>query len=224
MDINITRKDVVLIGCVSLFIACLMISSVTASKLWSIVLPFINYEVVIPVGTSLFALTFLCTDVIAEVWGRKYSMVLVWYGLLARILMVLFFVFAVKIEPVDFWHNQEAYQSILSGSTRIIVAGIIAYIISQTNDVFVFHYLKERDFGKNMLWKRNNLSTFSSQFLDSFLFIVIAFAGSATISQIVSMIAGQVVIKWVIALLDTPFVYILRNIALSKPLFYWKDI
>ena len=215
---TVERREWVLYGSISIFTACLIISAVTASKLWSVTLPIINYEIIIPVGTSLFAITFLATDVVAEVWGKKHSMMIVWTGLVARIIMLIFFAFAVNVTPVSFWGGQEAYEAVLGGSTQIVIAGIIAYLVSQTNDVFVFHYFKDKDKGKNRLWKRNNISTFSSQFLDSFLFITIAFGATSTIAQLTSMIIGQVIVKWLIAIVDTPFLYILRNIALRKKL------
>ncbi len=214
-----SRKQLVLYSCIAVFIASLIISSVTAVKLWSLTIPVVNYMIVIPVGTSLFALTFLATDVIAEVWGKSYSMAVVIIGFVSRLLALGFFAFAVWVEPVSFFANEAAYDTILSGSNRIIIAGIVAYLVSQTNDVFVFHYFKKRDEGKNRLWKRNNLSTFTSQFLDSFIFIMIAFVGVMTAPQLISAIIGQVVIKWLIALADTPFIYMLRNFATGRKLF-----
>lgn len=214
----VEKREWVLYGSIAIFIACLMISSVTASKLWSLTLPIIDYEVIIPVGTSLFALTFLATDVVAEVWGKRHSMMIVWTGLVSRIIMLLFFLFAVNVTPVSFWTGQESYVAVLGGSSQIIIAGIIAYLVSQINDVFIFHHLKDKDRGKNLLWKRNNLSTFVSQFLDSFIFIVIAFGATATIAQLTGMIIGQVIIKWAIAIIDTPFLYLLRNFATRRKL------
>ena len=98
-----SRKQIVLYVCIAVFIGTLVISSVTASKLWSVTLPIVDYMIVIPVGTTLFALTFLATDTIAEVWGKSYSLLVVWLGLAIRLLALAFFAFAVWIEPVDFW-------------------------------------------------------------------------------------------------------------------------
>ena len=217
-----SRKQIVLYVCIAVFIGTLVISSVTASKLWSVTLPIVDYMIVIPVGTTLFALTFLATDTIAEVWGKSYSLLVVWLGLAIRLLALAFFAFAVWIEPVDFWSNQESYATTLGGSFRIIIAGVIAYLVSQLNDVFVFHHLKTKDEGKNLLWKRNNLSTFFSQFLDSFIFVLIAFGGVLSIAHIISTIVGQVVIKWLVALVDTPFLYMLRNYATGRKLIDFK--
>ncbi len=215
-DESVGRKELVLLGSVAMFVAALVVSAITASKLWSVTIPLLDYQIVIPVGTSLFGVTFLCTDVVAEVWGKRMSYLVVLLGLIARLLMVGFFWFAILVEPVSFWEGQEQYEAVLGGTFLIFGAGLLAYCLSQTNDVFVFHYLKERDEGKNRLWKRNNLSTFSSQFLDSFVFVVVAFGPSETLSVLISMILGQVVLKWAIAMIDTPLVYVVRNFATGR--------
>ena len=212
-----TREQKWLYVLFGLFIVCLIISSVTASKLWAVNL--LGYQIAIPVGTSLFAITFLCTDVIAEVWGRKHSYWIVWIGLVCRLAALFFFYFAVSTEPVSYYLDQEAYAKILSSSTNIIIAGIVAYLVSQINDVFLFHYLKERDEGKNLLWKRNMISTLVSQLVDSFVFVLIAFAMTMETSVIINIIIAQVIFKWFIAIIDTPFVYIIRNFIQKKRIF-----
>lgn len=216
------RKLFVFILCIGAFIGALLVSSITASKLYTISL--LSKDIVIPVGTSLFAITFLCTDAVSEIWGKKHAMLLVFTGFIARIGTLLFLLFAVGVEgsgaPV--WDNQLAYESVLSGSSRIILAGILTYPVSQVVDVLIFHYLKQRHKGKNRLWLRNNLSTLGSQLIDSTVFVLIAFGGLLTTDVIISIIIGQVIIKWMIAMLDTPFVYMVRNIATSRNLFDFK--
>ncbi len=86
----VEKREWVLYGCISIFTACLVISSITASKLWSLTLPVVDYEVIIPVGTSLFTLTFLATDVVGEVWGKRHSMMIV-YLLLIMIISNSFY-------------------------------------------------------------------------------------------------------------------------------------
>ena len=216
-DRVVGRQEQVLVACYTLFTACFIISSVTATKLWSIHL--FGQEVAIPVGTSLFAITFLSTDLVSEVWGKQYSYYLVAFGACAKILAMVFFLFAVWIEPAGFWTGQESFETVLSGSSLVIFAGIASYMVSQFNDVYIFHYLKSRDAGKNLLWKRNVASTVTSQFLDSFVFVVIAFAWSMSLDLLIATIIGQILIKWAIAIVDTPFVYMLRNYAQGRPTF-----
>lgn len=215
-------KLFVLVFLISSFIGALLVSSITASKLYYISI--FGYKMTIPVGTSLFAITFLSTDVISEVWGKTHAMLLVFSGFISRIATLIFLMFAVGIDGAGapIWDNQEAYQLILSGSSRIILAGILTYPVSQTADVLIFHFLKKRHKDKNRLWLRNNLSTLGSQLIDSSVFVFIAFGGILPTDVILNIIIGQIIIKWLIAVIDTPFVYIVRNIATSRKLFDFK--
>lgn len=219
---KVDRKTIVLFLCIAGFIGGLLISNITASKLYFVNI--FSQSFAIPVGTSLFALTFICTDVISEVWGRQYSSLLVLAGFIARIIALGFLYFAVNIEgagaPV--WDNQDAYASILSGSSRIILAGILTYPVSQLADIYLFHYFKKQQKGKNLLWFRNTASTFISQLIDSTVFILIAFGGLLEVDVLINIIIGQVIIKWIIAMVDTPVVYMVRNVALSRNLFDFK--
>ncbi|MCH8010545.1 MAG: queuosine precursor transporter [Candidatus Marinimicrobia bacterium] len=93
----------------------------------------------------------------------------------------------------------------MGSTTRITIASIIAYLISQFHDVWLFHLLKKR-FKHRHLWLRNNISTFLSQTLDTNIFIIIAFYGDRTL---LPLIGGQLVVKWLMTVADTPFVYLL---------------
>ncbi len=92
---------------------------------------------------------------------------------------------------------------VLEQAPRIAIASLIAYLVSQHHDVWAFHFWKKKTGGK-FLWLRNNVSTISSQLLDSALFITIAFYG---IMPIWPLILGQRAVKIIIAAIDTPFLY-----------------
>ena len=82
----------------------------------------------------------------------------------------------------------------------------------------IFHHLRIKDQGKNRLWLRNNVSTIVSQILNSTIFISVAFAGIFSWAEIGSLILGQVLFKITVAVLDTPAVYLLRNVAEGRKL------
>lgn len=215
---HIDRKVIVLFFCISAFIFGLLISSITASKLTQISV--LGFPIAIPVGTSLFAITFLSTDVMSEVFGKKFASLLVLLGLVMRILSLGFIFYAVKIPGAEeIWNQQEAYGNVLLGSNRILLAGILTYPISQFTDVYVFHKLKKMQKGRNLLWLRNTSSTLISQTVDSACFILFAFASILPVSVMLNMIIGQVIIKWIISILDTPFVYLIRNYAENRSYF-----
>lgn len=216
MTLSTGRSQWVFIGCVAFFIMSLVVSAITASKIAELAV--FGLAIAIPIGTSLFAITFASTDTISEVWGASVARKVVVIGLFVRIVMVVFLAYAVAIPGAVYWDGQTAYSEVLSSSSRILLAGIITYPISQLADIYIFHWMKAREGQRNRLWLRNNVSTFCSQFIDSTFFILIAFWGIFETSVLVSMIFGQVVVKWTIALFDTPFVYLLRNLATGRKL------
>ena len=126
-------------------------------------------------------------------------------GFITLVLSFLLTSASIVWPPASFWPHQQAYQTILGSSARIMVASLTAYLFSQYHDVWAFHFWK-RVTTERFLWLRNNASTIVSQLLDSVVFITIAFYGSL---PVIPLIFGQWVIKVGIALLDTPLVYLL---------------
>ena len=110
---------------------------------------------------------------------------------------------SVSWPAAPFWPNEAAFKSILGSTSRIIVASFTAYLISQLHDVWAFHFWRRKTRARH-LWLRNNLSTMASQFIDSAIFINIAFYG---VLPVWPLIAGQWIVKMAIAVLDTPVVY-----------------
>ncbi|HBF6275559.1 TPA: queuosine precursor transporter [Clostridioides difficile] len=97
---------------------------------------------------------------------------------------------------------------VLGQNVRFVLASLTAYILAQSNDVFIFHKLKDKFRGKHK-WLRNNVSTMLSQLIDTAIFITIGFWG--TVPSILTMIMSQYVVKFCLALLDTPFFYLLTR-------------
>ena len=181
----------------SIFIGCITIASVLASKIITV------FGLFVPAGVLAYSITFVCTDVISEIWGRDRANTTILGGF-AALVVVLFLVQLSLVWPnAPFWDNDTAFRSVLGATSRIIVASFIAYLVSQYHDVWAFHFWK-RVTNQRHLWLRNNLSTAVSQFLDSFIFITIAFYG---VMPIGSLIVGQWIVKMTIAALDTPVVY-----------------
>lgn len=102
------------------------------------------------------------------------------------------------------WQAQSGFESVFGSTWRYIVGGTIAYGVSQYFDVWAFHFLKER-FGGRLLCVRNNASTLVSQLIDTSIFVVIGFAGVAPLAP---LIMGQFLLKALLAVFDTPFVYL----------------
>lgn len=159
----------------------------------------------VPAGVVVFSMTFFITDLISEKWGKKEAQQAVWAGFYSNLMLL------VSIYTVIYWppavfaiEFSEMFSKVLALTPRIAVAGFITYLVSQHHDIWAFHFWKNKTKGKH-LWLRNNASTITSQLIDSVLFITIAFYG---VFPILPLILGQWVVKIIIALVDTPFLYV----------------
>jgi queuosine precursor transporter len=179
------------------FSGSLVISAVLAAKLIAV------GPLVVPAGVLAFSLTFLCTDVVNEIFGPRAAYRVVVGGFVALLITLGLIRLAVMWPPAGFWEHQEAYATILATSERVIVASVSAYAVSQSLDVWVFARLRRATQGR-FLWLRNNASTALAQLVDSAVFVTIAFLGAA---PVLPLVFGQWIIKLLIALLDTPVVY-----------------
>jgi uncharacterized integral membrane protein (TIGR00697 family) len=195
---NTTQTDdSVFIVLVSVFVGSITIASVLATKIIQVA------GMVVPAGVLAYSLTFIATDVISEIWGRKRANLVVMGGFVALLIVCLLVQISLAWPRAPFWEHDQAYQTILGSTARIIVASFTAYLLSQFHDVWAFHFWKKKT-GVHHLWLRNNLSTAASQCIDSFVFITIAFYG---LLPIWPLILGQWIVKLTISLLDTPVVY-----------------
>ncbi len=215
-----TRKEVAFAACIMVTTLCLIVSNITSSKLYE--MTFLSLNVIVPVGTPLFCLSFLATDIVSEIWGRQYAILVAVLGLIARVCVAGFFFFAISIDGIDSWSNQEAYATILGASSRMLIAGVIAYLVASIIDAYVFHYFREKHKDRNLLFLRNNISTFTAHLIGAILFVTISFYGTVSNDILFKILLGNMGIKWIVAMVDTPLVYIFRNIILERKLFDFK--
>ena len=222
---RVTRKAFVLFFCTGLFMVSLVMAALTAIKVQVIHLG--PLDVLVPAGTLAFCFIYLATDVISEVWGRGYALCVVLTGVAMRFVMAVLILYAMHLEDIagfvsaaPSWtaERQAEFVSVFSSGIRTNFAGLVAFFVSALADVLIFHHLRQRDMGRNRLWLRNNLSTMVSQILNSTIFITVAFGGIESWAAIGSLILGQVVVKLLAAAVDTPLVYLLRNIAEGRSL------
>lgn len=159
----------------------------------------------IPGGVLLFSMTFFITDMISEKWNKGLAQQAVMVGFLSSV-MVTVAVYTVIIWPSAPFAVEQAklFAQALGMTPRIVVAGLVAYLISQNTDVFLFHKIKTKTNGKH-LWLRNNGSTVISQLLDTAIFTTIAFYG---VFPLMPVIISSWLFKILIAALDTPFIYL----------------
>lgn len=185
---------------VGTFAGLIVMAQILANKI------VVFWEFAVPAAVIVYATSFFLTDVLCEFHGKSKAKEAVWSGFLASIILVMAIEIAIAWPSAVFWKGQEAFETTLGLTGRIVLASLVAYVVSQNWDVHVFHRIKERTEGRH-LWLRNIASTSSSQFLDTVIFITIAFYGAM---PVVPLIIGQYVVKLIIAAIDTPFLYAVR--------------
>ncbi|MEM6334863.1 MAG: queuosine precursor transporter [Planctomycetota bacterium] len=165
------------------------------------------------VGVLPYPITFLCTDLISEFYGRKTANFIVWVGLLLN-LWVMFILWLGGVLPGG-GPIEEAFFDIRTAAFGAVAASMVAYLVAQFVDVQLFHFWKHLTKGK-ALWLRNNASTLVSQFVDTFAVITITHFYAAALPvnpdnpiwpQLWTFILTGYVFKAAVALLDTPLIY-----------------
>lgn len=211
------------LGCV---LAAVRLGQVWATALIGVMLVLMNVFVLkqitlfgmnVTVGNVLYASVFLATDLLAEHWGKRaaYRAVRIGFALSLFFLAMCLAVLAYRPNALDAelgGHN--ALSVLLTPQWRIVGASMVSYLIVQHLDVWLFEWWRRKTAGKH-LWLRNNGSTLISQLLDSAIFTMLAFAGMPF--PIVQMILFTYFVKLIVALLDTPFIYLSKTPWLRPP-------
>lgn len=206
----------------TVFAVSLVISNVVTSKLIYTGISLFGTVITLPGAALCYAITFLATDVIGEIWGKKEANQTVLLGFIGQILATVLIIFTQYLPAADST-VQGAYQTILGQNYIFVVGSLVAYWASQTWDVMVFHkirdrYIKKRGTREGGRWIWNNASTMTSQIVDTVLFIGISFGvGFGWFFQpemwpsLAAMMVGQYVLKFILAALDTPIFYFLTR-------------
>lgn len=201
-----------------IFATCLVTCNAIASKIFDTGVQMFGANVTITVGIICYPITFLVTDILGEIWGKKEANKAVKIGFICQLISTFFIIIARYMPAVD-PVTQENYIGILGQNWIFVVASLSAYLCSQSWDVWVFHKVREyfinKDGHNKRRWIWNNLSTGTSQFIDSVIYVLVAFGfgfgwlfDSAMRPAMFAMIVGQYVFKLIVAILDTPFFYL----------------
>ena len=203
-DNKFTAKECHLLGIYSaLFITGLLTSNILGSKIIQI------FGLQMPSATIAYALTYLMTDVVGELYGKKEADRLVFLGFCSLIVSTLIIRLAIILPSPN---DSTSFNQIFNSTTRIIFGSLAGYIVSQTIDVFIFH--KIRQISVKYKFIRNNVSTIISQFFDT---VVVSFVGFyGVVPKISPLIWGVFLAKVILALLDTPFFYLLTRKSTSR--------
>ena len=158
-------------------------------------------------GNVLYGSIFFATDILSEVYGKKAARRAVWLGFIGMVLMTIWMQIGLKFIPDISDFSQDSLSLIFTLMPRIAAGSMIAYIVSQHHDIVSFHFWKNKTKGR-FLWLRNCASTMVSQAIDSVIFCTIALWGLFDISIWLQILATTYVLKWIVAVMDTPFIYI----------------
>lgn len=172
------------------------------------------YTMSVPVGVIAYPFTFLATDLLSELYGRKKAQLVVWVGFWMNVFMLF-------LMTVNHWlpntmgvsGGLDLFEGVYEFMIGNTIASMIAYLVAQTVDVRLFHFWKDLTKGKH-LWLRNNASTTVSQLVDSTTILTILFvAGNLgeevnTIGKLIILILNSYLFKFFFALFDTPLCYL----------------
>ena len=208
----LTSKDRFLAQRIYLILGALFISSLVVSNLifqkffyWDF---FGIYTFEISVGILPYPITFLITDIISEVYGKRKANQVVTAGIFASFFSMLIVYVAGNV-PATEWSpiNNALFNTVFGATAIAVLASMMAYLLAQYIDIQIFHVWKRLTKGKH-LWLRNNFSTFLSQFVDTFtvLFLLCSF-GKISWSLFSVLLASGFLFKVMVAALDTPFLY-----------------
>src|SRR3990167_5544023 len=188
-------------------LAIYLASLFAANTLGLKIMPFI-LGLHVSVAVFSFPFVFLTTDVIGEVYGKRIAKLFVLAGFIATSLFVLysFLSLALPWDPAAEW-VRGSYNTVFGISVRIAVASLVAFVIAEYQDVFAFFFFREK-WGTRFFWLRSNLSNLWSQFLDTIIFMVIAFYGVYSNEALVSLIISLWLFKVGMGVLYTPLSYV----------------
>tara|TARA_Y100001970_G_scaffold269704_1_gene362613 strand:- start:13139 stop:13768 length:630 start_codon:yes stop_codon:yes gene_type:complete len=169
----------------------------------------------VALGTALFASTFLCTDILSEYFGKEKAKKNVLVGFVSFLFMTLIMLITIGFEPSSQDWAQESLSNVFTPLSRFFIASMIAYLLSQYFDIWIYSLIKKITSNK-YLWFRNNFSTILSSLIDNTIFSLIAWIilnpNPETLYKVITTyILGTYFLRIFIAILDTPFIYISRK-------------
>jgi uncharacterized integral membrane protein (TIGR00697 family) len=193
-----------------LFVSILLISNIVSTKLVIIPLPFLHTQFTFDGGTLLFPFSYIFADILTEVYGYERSRRVIWTGFAGLVLMAAC-IWLVGLIPADpQWGLDKAYNDLLMLAPRIALASIIAYFAGEFSNSFILSKMKLLTKGK-YLWTRTIGSTLVGEFVDTALFVTIAFAGVWPNAILIAVAVSNYVFKTLYEITATPLTYFLSG-------------
>lgn len=161
------------------------------------------------IGSVMFASTFLATDILSECYSEQEAKKAVYIGLFSSALLVISTQIALAYVPSEIDYANGAMQTLFAMNLRISLSSMVMYFVANMADIYLFNKIKRQMHGRQ-LWIRNNVSTILCNCLENFGFISLAFWGLYDLQTILVIAFSTSVIELIVAVLDTPFLYIAK--------------
>lgn len=193
------------VGLIALMVFSLVLCNIQVLKIVEL------FGITTTLGNILYSGIFLATDLLSECYGKKEARQAVLISFVFLILATIYMQVALIYIPAPEDFAQPHLEAIFGLLPRVTLASLLAYGISQHFDIWAFLRIKKATEGR-FLWLRNNASTLASQFLDSLIFCGVAFYGLYPLPVVVEILISTYVIKALVTVLETPFVYAGRKV------------
>lgn len=205
---NIKKLDLI----ISLYIFCIVVSELMGAKTFPL-FTIAGFKLNASVAIFTIPIIFSANDIIVEVYGKERARSLIRSSIFIIAFLLLFTILATSLPPSGrFAQSESAYDLIFTKAMRFSIASLVAFITAEFLDVYIFAKIREK-MGKKALWLRNNVSNFISQFIDTAVFMTLAFytLGQSFGSNF-AFLAGLILPYWLLkcsmSVLETPLVYL----------------
>ena len=201
---NVSHRFVII---AAIFVTCLITANIIAIKVISF------GPLILPAAIIVFPLSYIFGDILTEVYGYRQARRVIWLGFFCNLIFVIFVWVGQVLPPAPFWKWQEAYETILGYTPRLLVASFCGYLIGEFTNSFVLARMKILTRGR-WLWTRTIGSAIVGEGLDTLIFITLAYIG--TPSFVLIMILYHWLVKTGIEAVATPFTYAVVNFLKKK--------
>ncbi len=201
---NVSHRFVII---AAIFVTCLITANIIAIKVISF------GPLILPAAIIVFPLSYIFGDILTEVYGYRQARRVIWLGFFCNLIFVIFAWVGQVLPPAPFWEWQEAYETILGYTPRLLGASFCGYLVGEFTNSFVLARMKILTRGR-WLWTRTIGSTIVGEGLDTLIFITLAYIG--TPSFVLIMILYHWLVKTGIEALATPFTYAVVNFLKKK--------
>jgi uncharacterized integral membrane protein (TIGR00697 family) len=201
---NVSHRFVII---AAVFITCLLTANIVGVKVVSL------GRFILPAAVAIFPLSYIFGDILTEVYGYRQARRVIWLGFFCNLVFVIFAWVGQILPPAPFWEWQEAYESILGYTPRLLVASFCGYLAGEFANSFVLAKMKIFTQGR-WLWSRTISSTIVGQGLDTLIFVTGAYFGTPFFVPI--MILYHWLAKTGIEAIATPFTYAVVNFLKRK--------